>query len=189
MTLIDRTLGRLSHRAGVVAAAVVTAAASALVAAPPASAATYQYDCRRLLGSGSYSNPVSLGNVTGRTVVAVNCPPLTSGAGYANRYFSFTLTRPARVPSYAGASFALEPTRRSAVNPSLSRGAYTIMHTSAGVWTYNRAGVANGRYLPLGPLPGGGVLPAGTYRLNLQKLDSPLRSISTPWFNVVVAAS
>ncbi|MFE6826350.1 hypothetical protein [Streptomyces sp. NPDC057690] len=184
MTLIDRTLGRLSRRAGVVAAAVVTAAASALVAAPPASAATYQYDCRRLFGSGSYSNPVSLGNVTGRTVVAVNCPPLTSGAGYANRYFSFTLTRPARVPSYAGASFALEATRRSAVNPSLSRGAYTIMHTSAGVWTYNRAGVANGRYLPLG-----GVLPAGTYRLNLQKLDSPLRSVSTPWFNVVVAVS
>ncbi|WP_230196132.1 hypothetical protein [Streptomyces coriariae] len=96
---------------------------------------------------------------------------------------------PARVPSYAGASFALEATRRSAVNPSLSRGAYTIMHTSAGVWTYNRAGVANGRCLPLGPLPGGGVLPAGTYRLDLQKLDSPLRSISASWFNVVVGVS
>ncbi|MDR6979056.1 hypothetical protein J2X68_005790 [Streptomyces sp. 3330] len=188
MTFIDRTLGRLSRRVGVLAAAVVTAAASALVAAPPASAATYQYDCRRLVGSGSYANPVALGNVTGRTVVAVDCPPLTSARGNVRRYFSFTLTRPARVNSYAGASFALDSTRRSPVHPSLSRGPYTILHTWAGVWTYNR-GVVNGRCLPLGPLPGGGVLPAGAYRLDFQKLDSALNSFSTPWFNVVVSLS
>ncbi|MET7387080.1 hypothetical protein ACFYPT_12865 [Streptomyces sp. NPDC005529] len=189
MPLTRASLARLVHRAAFATAAVATAVVSSLVLAAPASAATYHYDCRRLSGNGSYSHPLALGNVTGRTVVAVNCPPLTSGAGYANRYFSFTLTRPARVPSYAGASFALNNSQRSAVNPSLSRGAYTIMHTGSGLWTYNRSGVANGRYLPLGPLPGGGVLPAGTYRLDLQKLDSPLRSLSTPWFNVVIAVS
>ncbi|NEB34769.1 hypothetical protein G3I62_37830 [Streptomyces sp. SID14446] len=177
------------RRVGPAAAAVATAVVSTPVLAAPASAATYRYDCRRLPGNGSYSHPLALGNVTGRTVVAVNCPPLTSGAGYANRYFSFTLTRPARVPSCAGASFALSAGQRSAVNPSLSRGPCTVMHTGAGLWTYNRSGVANGRHLPLGPLPGGGVLAAGTYRLDLQKLDSPLRSRSTPWCNVVVAVS
>ncbi|MCX5265683.1 hypothetical protein [Streptomyces sp. NBC_00199] len=168
--------------------ATTAAAAMTLTLAPSAAAATYQYDCRRLAGVGTYSSPLALGNVTGRTVVAVNCPPLTSGAGYANRYFSFTLTRSARVRSYAGASFVLNRTQKSAVNPSLARGPYAIMHTSAGLWTYDRGGVFNGRYLPLAPLPGGGVLPAGTYRLNTQKLDSPLRSLSTPGFNVVVAA-
>ncbi|MGW2050489.1 hypothetical protein ACWCPF_35740 [Streptomyces sp. NPDC001858] len=176
------------RRVGVWAGAATAVVATTLAVAPPAAAATYQYDCRRLSGTGSYSSPLNLGNVTGRTVVAVNCPPLTSGAGYANRYFSFTLTRPARVPSYAGASFVLNQVQKSAVNPSLSSGPYTIMHTSAGLWTYDRNGAFNGRYLPLAPLPGGrGVLAAGTYRLNLQKLDSPLRSLSTPWFNVVVS--
>lgn len=189
MPLTRASLARRMRRVGLAAVAVATAVVSTLVLAAPASAATYRYDCRRLSGNGSYSHPLALGNVTGRTVVAVNCPPLTSGAGYANRYFSFTLTRPARVPSYAGASFALNTSQRSAVNPSLSRGPYTVMHTGAGLWTYNRSGVANGRYLPLGPLPGGGVLAAGTYRLDLQKLDSPLRSLSTPWFDVVVAVS
>ncbi|MGQ4344240.1 hypothetical protein [Streptomyces sp. SAS_275] len=118
---------------GPAAAAVATAVVSTLVLAAPASAATYRYDCRRLPGNVSYSHPLALGNVTGRTVVAVNCPPLTSGAGYANRYFSFTLTRPARAPSCAGASFALSAGQRSAVNPSLSRGPYTVMHTGVGL--------------------------------------------------------
>jgi hypothetical protein len=181
-------LSRPLRKAAAVVTAITAAAAMTLALAPPAAASTYRYDCRRLAGSGTYGNPLALGNVTGRTVVAVNCPPLTSGAGYANRYFSFTLTRPARVPSYAGASFVLDRTQKSAVNPSLARGPYTILHTSAGLWTYDRGGVLNGRYLPLAPLPGSGVLPAGTYRLNMQKLDSPLRSLSTPWFNVVVAA-
>ncbi|WP_306955789.1 hypothetical protein [Streptomyces sp. B4I13] len=93
-----------------------------------------------------------------------------------------------RRASYAGASFVLNRTQKSAVNPSLARGPCTVLHTSAGLWTYDRSGVFNGRYLPLAPLPGSGVLPAGTYRLNMQKLDSPLRSLSTPWFNVVVTA-
>ncbi|MFI1509473.1 hypothetical protein [Streptomyces sp. NPDC020597] len=181
-------LPRPLRKVAAVVTATTAAAAMTLALAPSASAATYRYDCRRLAGAGSYSNPLALGNVTGRTVVAVNCPPLTSGAGYANRYFSFTLTRPARVPSYAGASFVLNRSQKSAVNPSLARGPYTILRTSAGLWTYDRSGVFNGRYLPLAPLPGGGVLPAGTYRLNMQKLDSPLRSLSTPWFNVVVTA-
>ena len=175
------------RKVAAVVTAVTAAAAMTLALAPPAAAATYRYDCRRLAGAGTYGSPLALGDVTGRTVVAVNCPPLTSGAGYANRYFSFTLTRPARVPSYAGASFVLNRTQKSAVNPSLARGPYTILHTSAGLWTYDRSGVFNGRYLPLAPLPDGGVLPAGTYRLNMQKLDSPLRSLSTPWFHVVVA--
>ncbi|MGQ4363388.1 hypothetical protein [Streptomyces sp. SAS_272] len=176
------------RKVAAVVTATTAAAAMTLALAPSAAAATYQYDCRRLAGAGTYSNPLRLGNVTGRTVVAVNCPPLTSGAGYANRYFSFSLTRPARVPSYAGASFVLNRTQKSAVNPSLARGPYTLLHTGAGLWTYDPSGVFNGRYLPLAPLPGSGVLPAGTYRLNMQKLDSPLRSLSTPWFNVVAAA-
>ncbi|OIJ63578.1 hypothetical protein [Streptomyces mangrovisoli] len=159
-------------------------------AAPDASAATYRYDCRRLAGAGSYSSPFQLGNVTGRTVVAVNCPPLTSGVPYNHRYFAFTLTRAARVPSLVGATFQLNSAQSSAVNPSLSRGPVTWLHTSAGIWTRDRStGALNGRYLPLAPYPGGGVLPAGTYRVDMQKLRSPLSSLSTPWFNVVVAVS
>ncbi|MFE1285679.1 hypothetical protein [Streptomyces sp. NPDC058751] len=186
MRSIRRSVARLARRTGLLATALATAIASAVVLAPPASAATYQYDCRRLSGDGSYSRPLALGNVTGRTVIAVNCPPLRSGAGYTKRFFSFTLTRPARRPSYAGAAFTLDRNHRSAVNPYLLSGPYTVMHTSAGLWTYNRAGVANGRFLPLGPMPGGGTLPAGTYRLGVQKLTSPLGSLGTPWFNVMV---
>lgn len=186
MTLIRGSAARLARRMGLLVTALATAIVSAVVLAPPASAATYRYDCRRLAGDGSYSRPLALGNVTGRTVIAVNCPPLRSGAGYAKRYFSFTLTRPARRPSYAGAGFILDANHRSAVNPSLLSGPYTIMHTGAGLWTYNRYGVANGRLLPLAPLPGGGMLPVGTYRLGVQKLTSPLGSLGTPWFNVLV---
>ncbi|MGX1543787.1 hypothetical protein [Streptomyces adustus] len=168
------------------------AAALAVVGAvaPDASAATYRYDCRRLAGAGSYSSPKQLGNVTGRTVVAVDCPPLTSGLPYNHRYFSFTLTRAARVPSLVGATFRLNSAQSSAVNPSLSRGPVTWLHTSAGIWTRDQTtGALNGRYLPLAPYPGGGVLPAGTYRVDMQKLRSPLSSLSTPWFNVVVSVS
>lgn len=187
--LIHGSVARVARRLRLLATALATAIVSAVALAPPASAATYQYDCRRLPGDGSYSRPLALGNVTGRTVIAVNCPPLTSGAFYTRRFFSFTLTRPARRPSYAGAAFGLDRNHRSAVNPSLLSGPYTVMHTGAGLWTYNRAGVANGRFLPLGPLPGGGMLPAGTYRLEMQKLTSPLGSLGTPWFNVFVVIS
>ncbi|MER6564578.1 hypothetical protein ABT300_44140, partial [Streptomyces sp. NPDC001027] len=72
------------RKVAAVVTATTAAAAMTLALAPSAAAATYRYDCRRLAGAGSYSNPLYLGNVTGRTVVAVNCPPLTSGAGYAN---------------------------------------------------------------------------------------------------------
>ncbi|MFK0171661.1 hypothetical protein ACIQU5_22945 [Streptomyces sp. NPDC090306] len=185
-TRTRKVLWRTATWAGVTV--VLTAAAGAV--APTASAATYRYDCRKLVGAGSYNSPKQLGNVTGRTVVAVNCPPLTSGLPYNHRYFSFTLTRAARVPSLAGATFRLTSAQSSAVNPSLSRGPVTWLHTSAGVWTRDpNTGVLNGRYLPLAPYPGGGVLPAGTYRLDMQKLKSPLSSLSTPWFNVVVAVS
>ncbi|WP_436757635.1 hypothetical protein [Streptosporangium sp. V21-05] len=151
--------------------------------ATPASAETSgasvtAVNCRSLAGSGSYSNPLRLGTVRG-TIVAVDCPPLTSGAGYNHRYFIFSTVRTAGRNSAAGARFQLSG-NLSAVHPRLASGPVTVLRSlQHGFWT-GTASNLTGRYLPLAGLN------AGTYRLGVEKLRSPLSSLSTPWFDAVI---
>lgn len=157
---------------------LLLAGASATAAPAQAAESTVtRVDCRSLYGSGSYANPVRLGTIRG-TLIAAGCPPLTSGAGYNNRYFLFSTTRTAGRGSVAGAAFRLSG-NQSAVHPRLASGAVTIMRSSQGFWTGDSPDFT-GRYLPIQGLY------AGTYRLGMEKLRSPLSSLSTPWFDVVV---
>ncbi|MFF0577685.1 hypothetical protein [Streptosporangium saharense] len=159
----------------------------ALAAQPLASPATASetgasavtVNCRSLPGSGSFSNPLRLGVVRG-TVVAVGCPPLSSGAGYVSRYFLFSTARTAGRGSVAGARFRLSG-NLSAVHPRLASGAVTVLRsTQHGFWTGSSPNFT-GRYLPIAGLN------PGTYRLGVEKLRSPLSSLSTPYFDIVIA--
>ncbi|WP_371785402.1 hypothetical protein [Streptosporangium subroseum] len=136
-------------------------------------------NCRSLRGSGSYSDPLRLGTVRG-TVVATGCPALTSGSGNVYRYFIFSTVRTAGRGSAAGARFRLTG-NLSAVHPRLASGPVTVLRSMQhGFWT-GRSPNFTGRYLPIGGLY------AGTYRLGVEKLRSPLSSLSTPRFDVVIA--
>lgn len=166
-------------RGNVLFGLLVLALASSLVDVRPAEATSaVRVRCTSLSGSGSYSDPLRLGTISG-TVVAVGCPPLTSGAGYNHRYFSFSTTGTAGSDSFAGTRFTLTQNAASAVHPRLSSGAWTIMRSSDGFWTGTSPNFT-GRFLPLAGLR------AGQYRLGVEKLRSPLSSLTTPSFDVVV---
>ncbi|MEU8380460.1 hypothetical protein [Streptosporangium sp. NPDC048865] len=170
-------------RLGTTAALILT---TALAPAAPASAATADasvttVNCRSLAGSGSYSDPLRLGTVRG-TVVAVDCPPLTAGTPYNHRYFVFSTVRTAGRNSAAGARFRLSG-NLSAVHPRLASGPVTVLRSlQHGFWGGNPSN-PTGRYLPLAGLN------PGTYRLGVEKLRSPLSSLSTPWFDAVVVVN
>jgi hypothetical protein len=157
---------------------LVLASFSAIAVRPAEAAAAVRVSCNALPGSGSYSDPLRLGTISG-TVIAVGCPPLTSGAPFNRRYFSFSTTRTAGQNSVAGSRFTLTREASSAVHPRLSSGPWTVMRSSDGFWTGTSPNFT-GRYLPLAGLR------AGAYRLGVEKLRSPLSSLSTPSFDVIV---
>lgn len=130
--------------------------------------------CSGLSGAGSFSNPHPLGTVSSYTEVT-GCAPLTSGAGFSSRWFSFSITSTAPSGAYAGARFSIEGDE-SAVHPRLAAGAVTLVtSSSAGYWT------DDGRWIPIAGLE------PGSYMLGFEKLRSPLSSLSTAAFDVVVS--
>jgi hypothetical protein len=160
----------------VVLAAVLVAVAGALAPAAPASAAV-TLDCRRLPGSGGYADPLRIGAVT-QPVVVMNCPPLTAGTGFAVRYFSFVLTARASVSGIALTYYLPGGPALSGVHPRLIRPPYTLKKSSAAFYT-SSAGL-EGFYQPIGDVGAGGFL------LGAEKLSSPLGSLRTVPFNVLI---
>jgi hypothetical protein len=112
--------------------------------------------------------------------VALGCAPLTSGAGFNTRWFSFAILSAAPPGAAVGAAFQLTPDAISAVHPRLATpGGLTLLTSSAnGFWTGGDP--PTGRFLPVDGLP------PGTYMLGFEKLDSPLHSLTTPPFHAVV---
>ena len=156
--------------------AAVAAAAGAVVLPQPA-AATVAADCRRLAGSGRYSDPVRIGAVT-QPVFLVNCPPLTSGTGYAVRYFSFSLPAGASPAGLAMTYYKPGGPGLSGVHPRVVRPPHTVQHSSAAIYT--SGGGMEGFYQPIGELG------TGRFLLGAEKLSSPRGSVQTVWFNVVI---
>lgn len=135
--------------------------------------------CSSLPGLGNFTNPKIIGTIT-QTTVAIGCCPLTSGYGEQTaRDFEFTLPFTAPSRSYAGSHFVLTPEAISEVHPRLDAPNGTILLTA-------------GDAFPVGENPRTGWLldisglRAGTYVLQLEKLDSPLRSLTTPYFDAVI---
>lgn len=139
-----------------------------------------------LQGSGSWSDPIIIGPVSEPTMI-INCPPLASGTylkkSYIFRYFQITLETHPSAQAVAGAVVRPTGNAKSAVHPRLaSLDGGTLLKSSAdGFWVGNPdTDETFGRYIPLKDLE------AGTYMLGVEKMDSPLRSIQTPVFTLVV---
>lgn len=144
----------------------------------PAGGTVDQRHCLLQPGAGRFTNPIQIGTVT-RTTVLRFCPPLTSGAGFNVRYFSFTLRHRPRSGSAVASRYTTTPQEQSAVHPRIADPAGWTLLTSS----------ANGFWIGDPPL-GRGIsitsLGPGTYVLGMEKLSSPLGSTNTPWFDVVV---
>jgi len=138
-----------------------------------------QINCASLNGAGTFANPKWLGSVD-RTIKVVGCPGLSSGAGFNSRYYAFDLTRSAPVNSIIGPAFMLTQNAQSAVHPRLALpSGFTLLTSMAqGQWYSQPPWLI--RYLPIGNLP------AGRYWLGVEKLDSPLRSLQTPNFDLLI---
>lgn len=136
----------------------------------------------KLRGSGSFSAPFVIGPVTAPTMI-VGCPRLTAGRPYNNYYFSFSLRSTASAKATAGAVVNLTPDAMAAAHPRLATqdGVTLLTSSSDGRWLGdpNSPGQV-GRFLPLRGLP------AGAYRLGVEKLASPLRSLQTPGVSLVI---
>ena len=168
--------------------AATLASTAALAAAPSysASAAYRVLDCRRLPGTGSFSDPVRIG-ILRRSTLVRSCRGLKSGRPFNVRYFSFTLTRRAPPGSAVGALFTLRANAKSAVHPRLATtdGWTLARSTTDGFWTGQSPKL--GRFIRISPIPSTGqTLGAGTWIVGYEKLDSPLRSLRTPPFNPVL---
>jgi hypothetical protein len=137
-------------------------------------------NCANLRGSGSFSNPQYLGRVS-RTTLVVGCQGLSSGYPYNRRYYAFDLTRQAPYGSVISTMFIPTASAPSAVHPRLAlpNGVTLMTSMSHGQWYTYSPWVY--RYLPAQGLP------PGRYILGVEKLDSPLRSIRTPSFNLLIA--
>ena len=145
-----------------------------------AQAAPQYIDCSTLVGTGDAMDPIRLGAVEG-TVILVGCPALMAGYNPNNsRYYSFELLRPAPAGAVVGASFVRVAGASSAVHPRLATAAGVTLLTSRqhGVWAEQPP--ATVRYLPIAGLP------PGHYVLGVEKLGSPLASLQTPSFNVLI---
>ena len=158
------------------------------ITATPAKAMNHLIlNCSQLQGTGTYSNPFIIGTVD-RTTVVVGCPSLSSGRNFNTRYFRFGLRRTAPRGAAVGMIFTLTPNGRSAVHPGLvnPRNGVVIADTlTDGFWIGTPP--TQGRFVSIGPLnrfrqP----LPAGQWILRASKIDSPLRSLRTPSYNVVI---
>jgi hypothetical protein len=145
---------------------------------PQTSPSFVQFLCPLLPGAGTFSHPLLLGTIT-QTTVARLCQPLTSGPGFNHVYFSFTLPSSAPSGSYVAAHFETTPDALSAVHPRLaSTGGVTLKTSSSdGVWFGDPPNI---RAIPID-----GLAP-GTYILGFEKLDSPLRSLTTPYWDAAV---
>jgi hypothetical protein len=145
-----------------------------------AQTAPRQLNCLSLPGAGSFSNPRYIGRVD-RTTVVSGCPRLSSGQGFSSRYYSFDLTRPAPNGSVVGTGFVLTPDAQSAVHPRLAlpNGQTLITSSSPQAFWYSLP-PALFRFLPITNLP------ADRYILGVEKLDSPLRSLQTPNFDLYI---
>ena len=166
----------------------LTLGAGLPMTATPAKAMNQQsLDCSRLQGAGTYANPFIIGTVD-RTTVVVGCPSLSSGRGFNTRYFQFGLPHTAPQGSAIGMTYTLTPNERSAVHPGLINphtGVVLADTLTDGFWVGNPP--SQGRFVSINPLnrfqqP----LPAGQWILRASKIDSPLRSLQTPPYNVVI---
>lgn len=139
-------------------------------------------DCGSLAGSGTFTDPLQLGVVDG-LVTARDCAPLTSGSPFNVRYFSFTLSGTPGTNAHAGASFTLTQDALGPVYPAIVQpNGWVLKHSlGSGYWTGTEPDFT-GRYQEISDLA------PGTYILRTEKLDSPLHSLSTPSYDVVVDA-
>ncbi len=137
-------------------------------------------DCGTVPGSGTFTDPLQLG-VVGGPVTARGCAPLTSGSPFNVRYFSFTLSTAPGANAHAGAAFTITPDALGPVYPAIVLPGGWVLKNSlgAGYWTGTEPDFT-GRYQQISDLA------PGTYILRTEKLDSPLRSLTTPSFDVVV---
>ncbi|MCZ0985723.1 hypothetical protein [Streptomyces diastatochromogenes] len=137
-------------------------------------------DCGSLAGSGTFTDPLQLGVVDG-LVTARDCAPLTSGSPFNVRYFSFTLSGAPGTDAHAGASFTLTQDALGPVYPAIVQpNGWVLKHSlGSGYWTGTEPDFT-GRYQQISDLA------SGTYILRTEKLDSPLHSLSTPSYDVVV---
>jgi hypothetical protein len=163
------------------AAGLALAGAGTATAAPQAhtasSIAARTISCGSLSGSGSYANPYVIGRVTGPTVVA-GCAPLRSGAGYTVRYFSFQFAAPPSARSAVGTRY--RPTAgRSGVHPRVASGPVTIKRSLGATYFEGHGYQGFGHTFS-------DVRGTGPWRLGAEKLSSPLGSLITASYDVVI---
>ncbi len=135
------------------------------------------FDCTSMAGSGSYARPLRIGRVTRPTIV-LDCPGLTSGRGFNVRYFSFSLPDRPTTESAVATHYLSAGNGLSGVHPRVAAGPRTVKHSLDA--HYFNDGTYEGFYHVLADLT------AGTYRLGAEKLSSPLASIETDSFNVII---
>ncbi|MFF7212443.1 hypothetical protein ACFZAU_18190 [Streptomyces sp. NPDC008238] len=136
--------------------------------------------CGALPGSGTFTDPLQLGVADG-PVVAEGCAPLTAGAPFNVRYFSFTLPGAPAPDAHAGPSFTITPDALGPVYPAVVLPGGWVLKNSlgSGYWTGTEPWFT-GRYQPISDLA------PGTYILRTEKLDLPLHSLTTPAYDVLV---
>ncbi|MDN0200713.1 hypothetical protein [Streptomyces sp. S.PNR 29] len=179
------TVMRIRKRISRIATVTTTAVTlvGGLVASPASAGSTKGLEfqdipCNSLQGSGTYSDPLRLGSV-GRPIFLSECPPLRSGVGYNVRYFSFEYEQNPSQDSFAGTFYMVSGTGASGVHPRMSLNGVTMRHS------------LDAKFTRLGDLEGfahatAGLPAEGTWRLGAEKLSSPLGSLVTEEFNVVI---
>jgi len=141
-----------------------------------------QVPCNQFQGRGTFSNPIVLGLVN-RPVIIMDCPRLSSGKGFNLRYYQIALPASRSANAVAGAFANLAPGEISAVHPRLASlsGVTLLTSEGQGFWVGNpNINGLVGRFIPLTTIP------EGSYLLGFAKIDSPLRSIQTPNFSIVI---
>ena len=160
--------------------AMLTAATAFATTAPDVAEAASPYrqiSCTRLAGSGTYSNPYRIGTITQPTIV-VGCRPLTSGRGFNTRYFSFDFRRQPSAGSAVMTYYQRRNASESGVHPRISSGPWTVKNSlSARYW---RSGSLEGFYHLTRDLR------PGQYRVGAEKLRSPLSSLQTASYNILI---
>lgn len=153
--------------------------ATLTVAQPASAAASPRYlNCAALPGVGSFANPRIIGSITVPTVVQ-NCPPLTSGAANAVRYFRFNLPRQPSGNSAVLTYYQLRVAGQSGVHPRLVWAPWTVKGSMGTAYLDARG--YKGFYHPMGDLWSG-----SGWLLGAEKLTSPLGSVQTAPYNVLV---
>ncbi|MFF0446225.1 NUDIX hydrolase [Streptomyces sp. NPDC004609] len=140
-------------------------------------------DCGSLPGSGTFSDPLRLGAVGVRPVIARGCLPLTPGSPFNVWYFSFTLVSAPGADAHAGASFSIDRDGIGPVYPAvIMPGGWILKHSlGSGYWTGTEP-FFTGRYQAIPDLH------PGTYILSTEKLDTAINSLTTPHYDVIVDA-